>query len=143
MKKLLLLFVITTLFSCSDSDEPVVIPQELVGKWQYVEYYQDYTEYDQDGNPIRYMIDNGTTIEYKADGSFIENAGGTTTTGHFTVNGNIIKRSVFTSGAIAHSYQSYGVFNDDSEQMYCSPTIDQPITDEIGFFDYFRLEKRQ
>lgn len=142
MKKLLLLFVLTSLISCSDSDEPVVIPQELVGKWQYVEYYEDYIEYDQNGNPIRYMINNGAEIEYKADGKFVENAGGTTITGSFSVNGNIIRRSYFVGSSLNHRYQSYSVFNDGTEQMYCSPTIDQPITDEIGFFSYFRLEKR-
>lgn len=143
MKKLLLLFVLTTLFSCSDSDEPVAIPQELLGKWQYVENYQDYTEYDENGNPIRYLIDNGPTIEYKADGSFIENSGGIILTGSFSVYGNIIKRNFFVGSTLTHNYQSYSILNDDSEQMYCSPTIDQPITDEIGFFTYFRLEKRQ
>lgn len=142
MKKLLLLFVLTSLISCSDSDEPVVIPQELVGKWQYVEYYEDYTEYDQNGNPIRYMINNGNVIEYRSDGTFVESSPEIIQSGNFRVEGNTIIRYYYINGNRSKSYQSYSFFADDLEQMYCSPTIDQPITDKIGFFSYFRLEKR-
>lgn len=75
MKKFIIPILAFILVSCSKDkvEETNNINQDLMGKWQYVEYIDDVIELDQNGNPILNLITNGYIIEFKNDGTFLSN----------------------------------------------------------------------
>ncbi|MBN8642303.1 MAG: hypothetical protein J0L86_10875 [Flavobacteriales bacterium] len=139
MKKLLLLFVITTLFSCSDSDEPVVVPQEILGKWKFVEFITDYVEYDQDGNIIRYYITDGFEVEFKSNGTFTSNEENGFSGGNFTVNNDVFTMNYQNGVTILTKYRRF--YSTSATELYLTPAIEMPINDETIFFDNYIMNK--
>lgn len=139
MKKLLLLFVITTLFSCSDSDEPVVVPQEILGKWKFVEFITDYVEYDQDGNIIRYYITDGFEVEFKSNGTFTSNEENGFSGGYFTVNNDVITMNYQNGTTVLTKHRRF--FSISATELYLTPAIEMPINDEMIFFDNYIMNK--
>ena len=59
--------------SCSKSDSNPNIPKELIGKWQYVEFYGGNP--DENGNYPQNLITNGYVVDYKSDGTFTSTEG--------------------------------------------------------------------
>lgn len=139
MKKLLLLFVLTTLFCCSDSDEPAVVPQEILGKWKFVEFITDYVEYDQNGNIIHYYVTDGFEVEFKSNGTFTSNEENGFSGGYFTVNNNVITMNYQNGGTTLTKHRRY--FSVSATELYLTPAIEMPITDDVGFYDNYIMNK--
>lgn len=66
-KTILIISCIIALFGCSSSDENNTIPQELIGSWKVVGYYDD-VEDPETGS--YHLVENGAVTNYKADNSF-------------------------------------------------------------------------
>lgn len=139
MKKLLLLFVLTALLSCSDSEEPAVVPQEILGKWKFVEFITDYVEYDENGNIIHHYITDGFEVEYKSDGTFTSNEENGFSGGYFTVNNDVISLNYQNGGTTLTKHRRY--FSVTATDLYLTPAIEMPINDETIFFDNYIMNK--
>lgn len=138
MKKLLLLFVLSGLLSCSN-DDPAPVPQEILGKWKYVEYVTDYLEYDQNGNIIHYYITDGFEVQFNSDGSFTSNEVDGFSGGYYSVNNNIIQMNYLNGSTFATKFRRY--YSSSDSQLYLSPQTDIQLTDEMVHFDNYIMSK--
>jgi hypothetical protein len=139
MKKLLLLFLVTTFFDCSDTEEPIVVPEEILGKWKFVEFVTDYVEYDSDGNIIRHFITDGFEVEFKSNGTFTSNEESGFSGGYFMVNNDVIRMTYQNGGTTLTKNRRY--FSSSAYELYLSPAIEMTITDQIYFFDHYIMNK--
>ena len=78
MKKLLLLFIVSSLLSCSKNDveETIIIDSPILGKWQ------------QDGfgaEPNWHSVTNGIIYEFLSDGTYKVSNSSNNYTGHYNV----------------------------------------------------------
>lgn len=139
MKKLLLLFVLTGLMSCSNSDDPAAVPQEIIGKWKYVEWITDYQEYDQNGNVIRYYITDGFEVQFNSDGTFTSNEVNGFTGGSYSVDNAIIQMNYINGTNVMTLYRRY--YPSSDVELYLSPQTEIELNDEIWHFDNYIMSK--
>ena len=69
----LILFIVSTVVSCSNSDtnENSIIPQELIGTWQFKGIYS-HDVVDENGMPIYTPYENGDFITFYSNKTFIQ-----------------------------------------------------------------------
>ncbi len=130
-----LLFVITTLLSCSNNNkEDTTIPPELIGTWQFKGTYS-HDVYDENGQPLYTPYENGSITTYFEDNTFThalenENYSGT----YSVINGNILKTSYFQplTNSIIEGTQEISLLTDNVLEIKC-------VSSDLC--DTFRYEK--
>ena len=94
MKKLILIAVVlVSIISCSTSNsnetEDSIIPENLIGSWQYVGYFTPY-DISQTPGANFYPIANGGITNYYSNASFDHTVENKTFSGNFSVSSNSI-----------------------------------------------------
>lgn len=86
-KTILVLATLATIISCTENQEESINPLQtiLLGKWQYVGFY-NYVDIDQADNPYIYYSDNGSITEYFENNTFEEVSGELTFNGTYSVS---------------------------------------------------------
>lgn len=132
----LLLFTITTFFSCSNSvtNEDTNIPQELIGTWQFKGIYS-YDVVDENNMPLYTPYENGSLTTYFENNTFTHTLENENYTGTYSViNTRILNTSYFqtlTNSTIEGS-QEITLLTDNILEVKC-------VSSDLC--DTFRYEK--
>ena len=84
--RFILLSIIFLILGCSsDSNPEDDLFKSVQGKWKLTEYFTDYIEVDENGNPIKLTVDNRYELELKSNNTFISNEIEGYTGGNYTI----------------------------------------------------------
>ena len=139
MKKSILILIVTlSLISCTSSNENEntnIIPNELLGTWKFVGYYDDNGNEPNGSN--YHPIENGGYTTFKNDNTLLSGINSDITTiGTFSVSNDMIITFNYNATSInpSSTYDEKILVLTDSVLEYRT-TIDAPL------FDIYRYEK--
>lgn len=138
MKKIILILVCSlTIFGCSSNDESKNnTPQELIGKWKFVGYYDDVAN-EPDGSNF-HPLDNGDFIIFNNNNTFISgNNAIAINNGSYHVSSNMIMALNYnaTTNMPATTYNvKITLLSDSVLECYV-------INDNLGFYSISKYVK--
>ena len=126
MKKITLILIsCIAMISCSSNDNNEnSIPQELIGSWKLVGYYDD-----MDNDPITgtnyHLIENGDVFQFNSDGTFDNVGDEINPDGNYSVSSDSVLTRNFNTNSLNPDmtfYDKIYILTDDVLQFSCNQT---------------------